>query len=56
MLDITIQLDISARLTPQIKTIICYHMKNVLLKNIYIYIYKNIERLNQNSHVNKNDT
>jgi len=26
------QLDISARLTPQITTIICHHMKKVLLK------------------------
>jgi len=26
------QLDISARLTPQVTTIICHHMKKVLLK------------------------
>ena len=31
MLGITVQLDISARLTPQITTIICHHMKKVLL-------------------------
>ena len=33
MLGITMQLDISARLTPQVITIICHHMKKVLLKN-----------------------
>jgi len=27
------QLDISARLTPQVTTIICHHMKKILLKN-----------------------
>jgi len=32
MLDITMQLDISARLTPQVTTIIYHHMKKVLLK------------------------
>ena len=32
MLDITMQFDISAKLTPQITTIICHHMKKVLLK------------------------
>ena len=32
MLDITMQLDISARLTPQVRTIICHHMTKVLLK------------------------
>jgi len=32
MLGITMQLDISARLTPQVTTIICHHMKKVLLK------------------------
>ena len=31
MLCITMQLDISIRLTPQVTTIICYHMKKVLL-------------------------
>jgi len=34
MLGITIQLDISARLTLQITTIICHYMKKVLLKKI----------------------
>jgi len=34
MLGITIQLDISARLTSQVTTIICHHMQKVLLKNI----------------------
>ena len=32
MLGITMLLDISARLTPQVTTIICHHMKKVLLK------------------------
>ena len=33
MLGITMQLDISTRLTPQVTTIICHHMKKkVLLK------------------------
>jgi len=32
MLGITMQLDISAKLTPQVTTIICHHMKKVLLK------------------------
>jgi len=32
MLGITMQLDISARLTPQVTTIICHHMKKLLLK------------------------
>jgi len=27
------KLDISTRLTPQVSTIICHHMKKVLLKN-----------------------
>jgi len=51
MLGITIQLKISTRLTLQITTIICHHMKKVLLK-------KNIKirGLDQNSYVNKNDT
>ena len=33
MLGITMLLDISTRLTPQVITIICNHMKKVLLKN-----------------------
>jgi len=32
MLDIAMQLDISVRLTPQVTTIICHHMKKILLK------------------------
>jgi len=54
MLGITIQLDISARLTPQVTTIICHHMKKVLLKKI-----KKIQKyggLDQSPHVNKNVT
>jgi len=34
MLGITMQLDISVRLTPQVTTIICHHMeKNIIKKN-----------------------
>jgi len=32
MLGIIMLFDISARLTPQVTTIICHHMKKVLLK------------------------
>jgi len=32
MLDITIQLDISSRLTLKITTIICHHIKKIVLK------------------------
>jgi len=37
MLGITVLLDISTRLTPQVTTIICHHMKKVLLKKIQKY-------------------
>jgi len=37
MLCIIMQLDISARLTPQVTTIICHHMKKILLKKIQKY-------------------
>jgi len=50
MLGITIQLDIS-RLTPQTKTMICHHIKKILLKK-----NKNMGGLDQNSYANKNDT
>jgi len=43
------QLDISARLTPQITTIIFHDMKKVLLK-------KYMAELDQNPYFNKNDT
>jgi len=52
MWDITMWLYISIRLTPQVTTIICHHMKKILLKQIY---KKNMERLKQNSYVNKNN-
>jgi len=52
MLDITMQLDISTRLTPEVTTIICHHMK----KNIIQKKKKNIGELDQNSYVNKNNT
>jgi len=42
MLGITMQLDISARLTPQVTTIICHHMKKVLLKKEKERKYKNM--------------
>jgi len=42
MLDITIQLDILARLIPQVTTIIYHHMKKVLLKK------KKIQRKRKN--------
>jgi len=32
MLGITMQLDISARLTPQVTTIICHHEKSIIKK------------------------
>jgi len=34
MLNIPMELDILARLTPQVTTIICHHVKKVLLKII----------------------
>jgi len=46
-------LDISARLTPQVTTIICHHMKKVLLKEEKERKYKNIGGLDQNPYVNK---
>jgi len=49
------QLDISARLTPQVTTIICHHMKKILLKKQKIQ-KKNMGELDQNPYVNKNDT
>jgi len=58
MLDITMQLDISARLIPQVTTIICHHIKKILLeekrkrKKIQ---KKNIGGLYQNTYVNKNN-
>jgi len=42
MLGITMQFDISARLTPQLTTIICHHMKKVLLKKEKEIKYKNM--------------
>jgi len=51
MLGITMQLDISARLTHKVTTIICHHMKKVLLKKIQKY-----RGLGQNSYVSKNNT
>jgi len=56
MLGITMLLDISAKLTPQVTTIICHHMKKILLKKEKERKYKNMGGLYQNSYVNKNDT
>jgi len=58
MLGITMQLDISVRLTHQLTTIICHHMKKVLLKKEKRKKIqkKNIGGLDQNPYVNKNDT
>jgi len=51
MLGITMLLDISTRLTPQVTTIIYHHIKNIIKKK-----YKNMGGLDQNSYVNKNNT
>ena len=56
MLGITMQLDISAKLTPQVTTIICHHMKKILLKKEKERKYKNMGGLDQNPYVNTNDT
>jgi len=56
MLGITMQLDISARLTSQVTTIICHHMKNVLLKKGKRKKIQKYGGLDQNPHVNKNDS
>jgi len=50
------KLDISARLTPQVTTIICHHMKKVLLKEKRKEIQVNMGGLDQYSYINKNDT
>jgi len=52
--NITMLLDISARLTSKVTIIIRHHIKEVLLK-IKIK-YKNMGWLDQNPYVNKNDT
>jgi len=52
MLGINIQLDISVMLTHQVTTIICHHMKKILLKK-RIQKYGGID---PNSYVNKIDT
>jgi len=54
MLDITMQLDISAMLIPQVTTIICHLMKKNIIKKEKKY--KNIGGLDQNPYINKNDT
>jgi len=57
MLGIITQLDISARLTPQVTTIIYHHMKKVLFnKEKKKEKKKNMGGLDQNSYVNKNNT
>jgi len=57
MLDITVQLDISTMLTPQVTIIICHHIKKILLtKKKKEREYKNMGELDQNRYVNKNYT
>jgi len=51
MLGITMQLDISVRLTPQLTSIIWHHMKKIIIKKIQ----KNMRGLDQNPYVKKND-
>ena len=58
MLGITMPLKISARLTPQVTTIISHHMKKKILLNKRKK-KKKIQKyggLDQNPYVNKNDT
>ena len=50
------QLDISVKLTPQVTTIICHHMKKVLLEKGKRKKIQKKWRLDQNPYVNKNDT
>jgi len=57
VLGIIMQLDISAKLTPQVTTIICHHMKkNIIKKRKKERKYKNMGGLDQNPYVNTNDT
>jgi len=57
VLGITMQLDISAKLTPQVTPIICHHMKkNIIKKKKKERKYKNMGGLDQNPYVNTNDT
>jgi len=56
MLGIFVKLDISARLTPQVTTIICHHIKKVLLKEKRKEIQENMGGLDQNPYINKNGT
>jgi len=54
MLDIIMQLDISAMMTPQVTKLICHPMKKSIIKK-----EKKIQKygeLDQNPYVNKNDT
>jgi len=45
MLGIIMLLDISAKLIPQVTTIICHHMKKILLKKEKERKYKNMGEL-----------
>jgi len=56
VLGITMQLDISAKLTPQVTTIICHHIKKKLLKKEKRKKIQKYGGLDQNSYVNTNDT
>jgi len=57
MLGIIMQLDILARLTPKVTTIICNHMKKSIIKKRKKKenAKKNMGGLDQNPYVNKND-
>jgi len=52
MLGITMQLDISVMLTPQVTTIICHHMKKSIIKKENTKIWGDWTK----TYVNKNDT
>jgi len=57
MLGITMLLDISASLTPQVTTIVCHHIKkNIIKKRKKRKKIQKYGKLDQNPYVNKNDT
>ena len=45
MLDMNMKSDISARLTPQIPSIICHHMRRNLLKKEYKKVWRDQTRI-----------
>jgi len=57
VLGITMQLDISAKLTPQVTTIMCHHMKKkILLKKEKRKKIQKYGGLDQNPYVNTSNT